>query len=157
MFKLTASLALLVSLASTVSAEQHTFVFDNRCGFGAPALVQNGRVLFVSNGPIHNYDAFTVGNSLVNFTSFLSSGSCSTSGNPTGTNCTVVHGTLALPGQGGSSVQINAVDGGFPTTFAYTGGSGSGCWDGYSSNGLTGAGPVETCAANDVNLAIRFC
>ncbi|KAF9445927.1 glycopeptide [Macrolepiota fuliginosa MF-IS2] len=146
-----------LAVVAIVKAETHTVIFDNRCGFGTPTLIQGGQVLstggaFTSNGPLTAAIAY------------LQTGSCGFNGE----GCTLVETTLinpTTPGSG-SSTDLSLIP---PHAFSVT--SGFGYFNGCDNTGAdcTDAGcltafhtPDQTgvqvaCQTNDVNLAITFC
>ncbi|TFK45145.1 hypothetical protein BDQ12DRAFT_674216 [Crucibulum laeve] len=147
----------LAAAAVGVHAEGHTVHFDNRCGFGTPTLVQNGRILstggdFRSNGPLTAAIAY------------LQTGGCGLNGE----GCTLIETTLRNPTSpgAGSSTDISLIA---PHSFSVTSGFGyfNGC-DGSGADCTSGSCPTAfrvptdnhvqvACQVNDVNLAITFC
>ncbi|KAK7687749.1 hypothetical protein QCA50_008967 [Cerrena zonata] len=153
-----AFIAIATLTIAQVSAETHTVVFDNRCGFGTPTLrAQNGQVLSTGG-------SFTINGPLIGAIAYLQTGGCGANGE----GCTLIETTLRNPPSpgAGSSTDISLIP---PHTFSVTSGFGY-------FNGCDGAGadctnpncptafhnPDDTfvqvaCQTNDVNLAITFC
>ncbi|THU81403.1 glycopeptide [Dendrothele bispora CBS 962.96] len=105
-------------LIASAHAETHTVVFDNRCGFGTPTLIQGPRVLGTGNGPFH------INGPLTGAIAYLQTGKCGFNGE----GCTLVETTLknpTCPGCG-SSTDISLIP---PHSFSVTSGFGyfNGC------------------------------
>ncbi|KAJ7574143.1 hypothetical protein C8J56DRAFT_1065134 [Mycena floridula] len=145
------TLVALLSVVALVKGESHTIVFDNRCGFGTPTLIQAGVVLstggaYTRSGPINSAIAY------------LQTGSCGFNGD----GCTLVETTLVNPTCAGcgSSTDISLVG-----NHAFSVTSGFGYFNGCDGAGADCNGPncpdkwpvQVACQSNNVNLAITFC
>ncbi|KXN92803.1 hypothetical protein AN958_05115 [Leucoagaricus sp. SymC.cos] len=157
MFGIFPVVAAALSIVQLVSGETHTIVFDNRCGFGTPTLIQAGREL--STG-----DVYTARSPIEAAIAYLQTGSCGFNGE----GCTLVEVTLRNPTSpgSGSSADISLIP---PLAFSVTSGLGyfNGC-DGAGTDCTNANCPMAfrqpddtfaqvACQANDVNLAITFC
>ncbi|EIN04002.1 hypothetical protein PUNSTDRAFT_128546 [Punctularia strigosozonata HHB-11173 SS5] len=143
----------LASLAAIASAETHTIVLVNNCGFGTPTLLLPGNDLVSTGAP------FTVNGPIRGAIAYLQTGGCGENGE----GCTLVEATLL---DGGSAADISLIP---PHAFSVT--SGFGFFDGCDGAGTdcTNSGcpmafrqPDDTfaivgCGAPSVNLAITFC
>ncbi|QRW20844.1 hypothetical protein RhiXN_05833 [Rhizoctonia solani] len=69
-----------------VQAETHTVTFDNRCGYGTPTLIQDGRVLS-TGGAYTSYGPLTAA------IAYLQTGACGFNGE----NCSLLETTLVNP------------------------------------------------------------
>ncbi|THU98808.1 Glp-like protein [Dendrothele bispora CBS 962.96] len=157
-FKSLSLFATVSALVASAHAESHTVIFDNRCGFGTPTLIQGPNVLGTGNGP------FNFGGPLISAIAYLQTGGCGFNGE----GCTLIETTLRNPTSpgSGSSTDISLIP---PHAFSVTSGFGY-------FNGCDGAGadctnpncptaffnPDQTdrqvaCQADNVNLAITFC
>lgn len=154
----------LALLARQVLAETHTITFENKCGFGTPQLVQDGKIVstgesFTANGPFDSAIAYlnsTEKPCLLN-----------------GEGCMLFEMNMANPNPSvigsGPSVDISLIT---PHTFNFPGGfqfyGADGSCDGLgafcSSDNCDTAffGPNDNqvqraCIKNNVNLVITFC
>ncbi|KAK7461292.1 hypothetical protein VKT23_008471 [Stygiomarasmius scandens] len=156
-FKSLSSFVVSATFIAAVYAETHTVVFDNRCGFGTPTLIQGPNVL--STG-----QSFTINGPLISAIAYLQTGSCGFNGE----GCTLIETTLKNPTCAGcgSSTDISLIP---PHSFSVTSGFGyfNGC-DGAGADCTNGNCPTAfhnpddtfvqvACQANNVNLAITFC
>ncbi|KAF8601271.1 glycopeptide [Ceratobasidium sp. AG-I] len=153
------TLAVILAAVLGIQAETHTVIFDNRCGFGTPTLIQGSNVLSTGS-------PYTTGGPLNSAIAYLQTGSCGFNGE----GCTLLETTLHNPtGSGdGSSTDVSLIP---PHAFSVTTGFGyyNGC-DGVGAD-CTSASCCPTnafckdndyaaqrqCQSNDVNLAITFC
>ncbi|KAF7322057.1 Glycopeptide [Mycena kentingensis (nom. inval.)] len=156
-FRAAVSALAILAFASGAQAETHTITFDNRCGFGTPKLIQNGKILssgapYTFNGPIPAAIAY------------LQTGSCGFNGD----GCTMVETTLKNPTSpgAGSSTDITLIP---PHKFSVT--TGFGYYNGCDGAGADCKGancntafhvPTDTfvqvqCQTNNVNLVVTFC
>ncbi|KAF5347066.1 hypothetical protein D9758_011654 [Tetrapyrgos nigripes] len=149
--------AATAALVASVRAETHTVIFDNRCGFGTPTLIQGPNVLSTGG-------AFTINGPLISAIAYLQTGSCGFNGE----GCTLIETTLinpTCPGCG-SSTDISLIP---PHTFSVTSGfgyfngcepAGADCTNPNCDTAFHNPGDTQVqvaCQANDVNLAITFC
>jgi len=142
--------------AALVSAEQHTISFVNRCGYGTPALVLDGKNIstgqsYTSNGPFSGI-------------AYLQTGPCLANGE----NCALLEMTLINPtvAGGGSSTDISLIAPhkyNVETSFAYYGGcngQGTTCSSANCNTAFFNPNDNQVqvaCQANNVNLVITFC
>ncbi|THU85359.1 Glp-like protein [Dendrothele bispora CBS 962.96] len=157
-FKSLSLFATVGALVASAHAESHTVIFDNRCKFGTPTLIQGPNVLGTGNGP------FNFNGPLNSAIAYLQTGSCGFNGE----GCTLIETTLRNPTSpgSGSSTDISLIP---PHVFSVTSGfgyfngcdgAGADCTNPNCPTALTNSGQTDRqvpCQVDNVNLAITFC
>ncbi|THU80002.1 hypothetical protein K435DRAFT_823784 [Dendrothele bispora CBS 962.96] len=140
--------ATIGALIASAHAETHTVIFDNRCGFGTPTLIQGPNVLGTGNGP------FTFNGPLISAIAYVktvhSLGGCGFDGG----GCTLIETTLVNPTSAGSgsSTDISLIP---PHSFSVTSGFGyfNGC-DGAGADCTNPDCPTAFHVSTDTNVQV---